>query len=113
VEEVAEKAAFEDPRFPPLTPGEVPGVRLEISVLSPLQRVTDVAEIQVGVHGILLALGRCRGLLLPQVATEYGWDRVKFLESTSRKAGLAGDAWRTPAAEIYIFTAEIVEEHHG
>jgi len=112
VSEVAEKAALEDPRFPPLTPEEFEGISLEVSVLSPLRKITSFEEIEVGVHGLLLELGHHRGLLLPQVATEYGWNRDEFLEHTARKAGLPRDAWKDPQAEIYIFSAEIVEEEH-
>ena len=113
VEEVAEKAAMEDPRFPPLTSAEAEAMEMEVSVLSPLRRVSDVGEIQVGVHGLVLELGRNRGLLLPQVAVEYGWDRQTFLEHTARKAGLPPNAWEDPRAKIYLFSAEVVrEEHH-
>lgn len=110
VAEVAQKAALEDPRFPPLEPEELDRASLEVSVLSPLQRITNVHEIQVGVHGLLLELGHARGLLLPQVAVEYGWDRETFLENTARKAGLPRHAWKDPEAEIYIFAAEIIHE---
>jgi len=110
VSEVAVKAATEDPRFMPMTQGELAGATLEISILSPLKQVTHVDEIEVGRHGLLLELGRHRGLLLPQVATEYGWDREKFLEYTARKAGLPPDAWKQPDARIFTFCAEIIHE---
>lgn len=110
VEEVAEKAAFEDPRFPPLTPGEYPVVQVEISVLSPLRQIVSPEEIVVGSHGLLLEHGWHRGLLLPQVATEYGWDRTIFLENVARKAGLPATAWKEPSARIFIFTADIIRE---
>jgi AmmeMemoRadiSam system protein A len=110
VAEVAEKAALEDPRFPPMTLPEFEKVGLEISVLSPLRRISDVNDIMVGVHGLLLELRQARGLLLPQVATEYGWDRETFLENTARKAGLSRTAWKDPGASIYVFTAEIIQE---
>jgi AmmeMemoRadiSam system protein A len=110
VEEVAVKAALEDPRFPPLTSAEVKDMIIEVSVLSPLVRVKNIEEINVGVHGLLLELGPRRGLLLPQVATEYHWDRLAFLNATARKAGLPEDGWRHPEAKLYRFTAEIVEE---
>jgi len=109
VAEVAEKAAMEDPRFMPLTPEEAGQVHLEISVLSPL-RLARPGDVEVGKHGILLQRGVNRGLLLPQVATEYGWDRETFLDNTARKAGLPRDAWRDPDARIYLFSAEIIEE---
>lgn len=111
VAEVAVKAALEDPRFPPLTRREFDNISIEISVLSPMERISDIEEIQVGVHGLLLELGSRRGLLLPQVATEYHWDRMTFLNSTARKAGLPENAWRSPDARIFRFSAEIVEEN--
>jgi len=105
----AVSAAFSDPRFPPLRADELPQVQIEISVLTPLRKIQDISEIQVGVHGLFITKGFHRGLLLPQVATEYGWDRETFLEQTCYKAGLAADAWRK-GAEIYIFSAEIFHE---
>jgi AmmeMemoRadiSam system protein A len=114
VGEVAVKAAFEDPRFPPLTVSELEEITIEVSVLSPLQPVHDLEEIQVGVHGLLIELAGRRGLLLPQVASEYRWDRETFLENTARKAGLPRNAWKDPQAKIYLFSAEIAgEEVHG
>jgi AmmeMemoRadiSam system protein A len=110
VAEVAEKAALEDPRFPPLTLQEFEQIRTEISVLSPLHKISDVNEVVVGKHGLLLELRHARGLLLPQVAEEYGWDREAFLENTARKAGLPRSAWKDPEAVIYVFTAEIIQE---
>jgi AmmeMemoRadiSam system protein A len=110
VAEVAEKAAFEDPRFPPLTPDEYPDVEVEISVLSPLRQIASPEEIVVGTHGLLLEHGWHRGLLLPQVATEYGWDRTVFLENVARKAGLPATAWKAPSARIFLFTADIIHE---
>jgi AmmeMemoRadiSam system protein A len=110
VSEVAVKAATEDPRFMPMTQGELARATLEVSILSPLKLVASVDEIEVGRDGLLLELGRHRGLLLPQVATEYGWDRERFLEYTARKAGLPSDAWKDPEAKIYSFSAEIIHE---
>jgi len=112
VTEVAEKAALEDPRFPPMSEEELKDASIEVSVLSPLRKITDIGEIQVGTHGILLELGRRRGLLLPQVATEQGWDRLTFLQNTARKAGLPRESWSDPGASIYIFSADIVLEEH-
>jgi AmmeMemoRadiSam system protein A len=102
-------AAFRDPRFPELTADELPGARLEISVLSPLQSV-EADEIDVGRHGLLLEQGAARGLLLPQVAVEYGWDRETFLDHTCRKAGLASGCWRHPDTVIQVFSAEVFGE---
>ena len=93
VKEVAVASAFEDPRFPPLRREEWGGIRLEISVLSPFERVTDTDRIVVGVHGIMVRQGYRSGLLLPQVAAEQNWDRETFLAHTCRKAGLPSDAW--------------------
>jgi AmmeMemoRadiSam system protein A len=110
VREVAVASAFNDPRFPPLSPAEWPSVRIEISALSPFQTVTDVSQIQVGVHGIMLRRGARSGLLLPQVATERGWDRDAFLTHTCYKAGLPADAWRQPDARLEIFSATVFGE---
>ena len=109
VREMAIAAATRDPRFPGMTPDELPGCKLEISVLSPAfpARAEDV---QVGVHGINLRLAHRRGLLLPQVAVSHGWDRVTFLSQTCVKAGLPTDAWRRPDAVIELFTAAVFGE---
>mgnify|MGYP001610224249 CR=1 FL=1 len=111
IQEMAQSAAFRDPRFPPVQADEVPKLEIEISVLSPFKVIEDTSVIEVGVHGIQIALGPWnRGLLLPQVATEYGWDRQTFLEHTCAKAGLPKDAWKNEDAEIQIFSAEIFNE---
>jgi AmmeMemoRadiSam system protein A len=104
---MAGEAAFRDPRFPPVKEKELPELDIEISVLTPLRRITDVREIEVGKHGIYIIKGGWSGLLLPQVATEYGWDRQAFLEHTCQKAGLPSNAWKEKDAEIYIFSADI------
>ncbi len=107
IEKMAEAAAFKDPRFSPVKEKELPELEIEISVLTPLQRIKDVNEIQVGTHGIYIKKGWLSGLLLPQVATEYGWDRQTFLEHTCQKAGLPSTAWKEKDTEIYIFSADI------
>src|SRR4030066_1441955 len=107
IEEMAEAAAFRDPRFTPVKEKELPELELEISVLTPLKRIQDVNEIQVGKHGIYIKKGWYSGLLLPQVATEYGWDCQTFLEHTCQKAGLPSNAWKDKDIEIYIFSADI------
>lgn len=107
VARMAEAAAFQDPRFPPLRAEEWPRVRLEISALTPLRRIGNPGEIQVGVHGLYIRKGWRSGLLLPQVAVEYGWDRQAFLEHTCQKAGLPPDAWKDSDTEIYVFSAEV------
>ena len=107
IEEMAEAAAFRDPRFSPVKEKELPELEIEISVLTPLKKITDVGEIEVGKHGIYMKKGWLSGLLLPQVATEYGWDRQTFLEHTCNKAGLPPNAWKEKGTEIYIFSADI------
>jgi AmmeMemoRadiSam system protein A len=110
VRDMAVAAASSDPRFPPLGADELDDVDLEISVLSPRWRATSIDEIQVGVHGLSIQRGAHRGVLLPQVATRFGWDRETFLEETCRKAGLPADAWRDPATRLELFTAEVFAE---
>lgn len=107
VEGMALAAGFEDPRFPPLAPQELGDLDLEISVLTPLEKIKDIQEIEVGKHGLYIKKGFHSGLLLPQVAVEHNWDRITFLEETCRKAGLPRNAWKEKDAEIYIFSAEI------
>ena len=107
IEEMAEAAAFRDPRFAAVTERELSELEFEISVLTPLRKIKEVNEIEVGKHGLYITKGRQGGLLLPQVATEYGWDRQTFLEHTCNKAGLPSDAWKDKNAEIYIFSADI------
>lgn len=107
VVEMAVAAAFEDPRFISLTANELPQIDIEISVLSPMTVVKDSSTIEVGVHGLYVQKGGRSGLLLPQVATEYGWDRETFLRHTCQKAGLPEDAWRS-GATVSCFTAEII-----
>ncbi len=103
------KAASEDPRFRPLTKDEYPKIELEISVLTPLQKINDISKIEVGKHGLMLQKGLYRGLLLPQVATDYGWDRETFLNQTCRKAGMQSECWKDNC-DIYIFSAEVFGE---
>jgi AmmeMemoRadiSam system protein A len=110
VVEAAQSSAFNDPRFSALSARELDQIEIEISVLSPLRRVESVEEIQVGVHGIMLRSGFYSGLLLPQVATEYGWDRQTFLTHTCYKAGLPGDCWRSADTEIQVFSAVVFSE---
>jgi AmmeMemoRadiSam system protein A len=112
VEEMAVKAALEDPRFPPVSASELKQLTYELSVLSPLEPVKSVDDIVVGKHGLLIESGRHRGLLLPQVASEYGWTRDEFLAHTCRKAGLPSDAWKGKEARLCSFTAELMDEGH-
>jgi len=109
VRDMALAAAFEDPRFPPLTRKEIEEIDIEISVLSPLKRIDDIGSIEVGKHGLYIVKGFNRGVLLPQVATENNWDRETFLTQTCYKAGLPGSCWQGDC-EIYTFTAQIFGE---
>ena len=106
VQEMAVAAAFHDPRFPSLKPDEFRDLTFEISVLSPLKLIKDINEIEVGKHGLFIVSGYKSGLLLPQVAVEYEWDRESFLKETCHKAGLPMRAWMDEETEIYIFSAE-------
>jgi len=107
IAEMAVAAAFEDPRFPALSEVEFEHVDIEISVLSPLVRVHDIKEIEVGRDGLLIKLDMHSGLLLPQVATEYGWTTEEFLEQTCLKAGLPRKSYLDKFAEIYRFSAQV------
>ena len=109
VSEMGVAAARHDPRFPALSPAELPGTHLEISALTPRRQIADAREVEVGRHGLYIEQGGRSGVLLPQVATEYGWDRQTFLEQTCRKAGLPKDAWRS-GARIWVFEAEVFGE---
>jgi AmmeMemoRadiSam system protein A len=110
VYDVAVKAAFEDPRFFPLSSAELEMVDIEISVLSPLEKVKEISEIEVGIHGLVVEAGYRRGLLLPQVATEYKWGRTEFLNHTAIKAGLPPDAWQQPEVSIFRFSVDRFSE---
>lgn len=112
VQEAAVKAALEDPRFPQVTLDELAAIEIEISVLTPLERIFEIDKINVGKHGLVVKNGHSRGLLLPQVATEYGWDLETFLSQTCRKAGIGPGKWKDPATEIYIFSAEVFGERN-
>jgi AmmeMemoRadiSam system protein A len=106
----AVNAAFRDPRFYPVQKEELPNLHIEISVMSPIVPVTDVEEIEVGRDGLIISRGNRSGLLLPQVATDYGWDRETFLNQTCVKAGLPPDCWRSPDCRIEKFSAEVFGE---
>jgi AmmeMemoRadiSam system protein B/AmmeMemoRadiSam system protein A len=107
IKEMAQAAALKDPRFPPVTPEELGDLEVEISVLTPLRRIEDINEIEIGKHGIYMKSGYYSGLLLPQVATDYGWDRLTFLKQTCHKAGMDADCWKRKETEIYLFSADI------
>ncbi len=104
------RAAFEDPRFPPLSSEELPECEIEISVLTPPAPVEDPDEIEVGRDGLIIDAEGESGLLLPQVATEWGFDRERFLAEVCRKAGLSPAAWRAPGARLWTFQAEVFAE---
>jgi AmmeMemoRadiSam system protein A len=108
VAETAVAAAFNDTRFSPITAEEAASLKIEISVLSPILPI-DAEDIQVGRHGLVVTLGSRRGLLLPQVAVEFGWDAPTFLAESCHKAGLPLDAWERGAV-IEAFTAEVFHE---
>lgn len=112
VQEVAVKAARDDPRFPPVSADELGDLTCEISVLSPLQQVHITSDISIGRDGVLLELGWNRGVLLPQVAVEYHWSLEEFLANTARKAGLPPRAWEDRRAKLFRFSAEVVNEEH-
>jgi len=105
VAETARAAAFEDTRFPPVTLAEARALEVSLSVLSPL-RAVKAEEVEIGIHGLVVSYSGRRGLLLPQVPVEHGWDRVTFIEQTCQKAGLPRDAWEN-GATLEAFTAEV------
>lgn len=111
VKDVAKSAAVNDYRFNPVAENELDKLELEISVLTPLKKIKDINEIEVGKHGLVMKQGFNSGLLLPQVATEYNWDKGTFLKETCRKAGLPQDAWKDKSTEIYTFSAEVFGEN--
>jgi len=113
VRDMAVASATEDPRFTAnrLTPDDLPDCDVEISVLSPMHRIDDPLDLELGTHGIYIKQGHRTGCFLPQVATETGWSKEEFLSHCAAgKAGLNADAWRDPATDVYIFTAEIISE---
>lgn len=110
VREMARAAAFEDPRFTPVSREELDSIDIEITALSPMRRVEEVSEIEVGLHGIHIQKGWRSGVFLPQVAVEQGWDRDTLLEEVCRKAGLPAEAWRSPDAVISVFEGLVFGE---
>src|SRR5262245_20619297 len=101
--------ADSDPRFPPVSEHELPSLQMEISLLTPERAISSIDEVIVGQHGVIVEQGQSRGLLLPQVASEFGWDRETFLEHSCVKAGLPPVAWTTDA-RILVFEARIFAE---
>jgi hypothetical protein len=110
VRDVAAYAALEDRRFRPVSASELGLLEYEISVLSPLRKVEDIRQIQVGEHGLLIRKGEYEGVLLPQVPTEQGWDRNTFLEQVCVKAGLPEQAWKDEDADLFMFSAQVFGE---
>ena len=103
-------AATQDYRFSPVTLEELPDLRISVSALTPLTKLKRIEDLEPGRHGLLITDEEHRGLLLPQVAAERGWDRERFLKETCRKAGLSGDAWKDKEVEIFTFEADVVDE---
>ena len=101
-------ASSADPRFAPMTSAELADVQIELSILGPLEQIGGAGDIEVGRHGLLIERGWSRGLLLPQVAVEWGWDADAFLSQTCHKAGLPPDAWKK--ATVWRFEAEVFSE---
>jgi AmmeMemoRadiSam system protein A len=110
VRKMAAEASQNDPRFSPVTEDEFEKIDIEISVISPFEKIDDIEKINIGEHGIFVKHGYYQGLLLPQVATEYGWDRKEFIEHTCMKAGLHRDCYRNSKCEIFIFSATVFGE---
>ncbi len=110
VAEMAAASACKDPRFYPLQEDEINNISIDISVLSPLEKIDSIESIEIGTHGIYLEKGYYRGVLLPQVATEHNWDRETFLKQTCIKAGLPTDSWEAEETDIYIFSAEVFSD---
>jgi AmmeMemoRadiSam system protein A len=111
IRDMAVEAATGDPRFPPLPLKELKDIEIEISALSPLERVDSADKIELGTHGVLVKRGFNSGVFLPQVATESGWSKEEFLSYLcAHKAGLPPDAWKDKATELYIFSAEVFSE---
>lgn len=111
IRDMAVEAAVKDPRFAPLEAQELKGIEIEISVLSPLERVPSADKIKLGEHGVLVRKGISSGVFLPQVATETGWSKEEFLSYLcEHKAGLPADAWKDKSTELWVFTADIFSE---
>jgi AmmeMemoRadiSam system protein A len=108
--DVASKAALNDPRFAPVSEKELDQIEIEISILTPKERITSIDQIMIGTHGLIVVARDRRGVLLPQVPGEYGWDRQTFVSQTCRKAGLPADAWKSEDVQLFIFSAIVFRE---
>ena len=110
LKELANSAAFRDPRFPALAEKEFPDINVEITLLSKPKQIKNIDEIEIGTHGLIISRGYSRGLLLPQVATEHNLDLKAFLKMTCRKAGLHDEAWEEKETRIETFEGYIFSE---
>jgi len=110
IAQCAVSACSADPRFRPVSESELADVDIELSLLGPLLPISGPDEIEIGRHGLVVELDRSRGLLLPQVATEWKWDALTFFAQTCRKAGLPADAWKL-GASVWKFEAEVFGEN--
>jgi len=110
VSEYALRAALDDPRFEPLSAAELAGVTIEISVLGAPREIAGPEDVVIGLDGLIIEAGGCRGLLLPQVAPEWGFDAPTFVAEVCRKAGLPTDAWRAEGTRLFAFGAEVFGE---
>ncbi|MDP8298342.1 MAG: AmmeMemoRadiSam system protein B [Candidatus Tantalella remota] len=111
VRDMAIASATEDPRFTPMKSGELDDVDIEISALSPMRKIDDPDEIELGKHGVMIRSGFRSGVYLPQVADETGWSKEQFMDSLcTGKAGIPADSWKTGKCDIYVFTAEVFGE---
>lgn len=108
--EVSLSSAFKDPRFIPLSEKEYPYIDIEISIMSPVEHVMNIDDIVIGRDGLIVSKGHNRGLLLPQVPVEQGWDKTEFLTHTCLKAGLEGDSWKKEGVKIEKFSAQVFSE---
>jgi hypothetical protein len=109
VARVAVAAALHDSRFPPVTAVELDDLEVHVSVLGPMEPIA-AADVEIGVHGLVVRADGRSGLLLPQVPVEHDWTREQFLEATCRKAGLPAGRWKQPECELYAFTAVVFGE---
>lgn len=110
---MARAAAFEDPRFPPVEAAELDSIVFEITVLGPMEKLLDPAALMIGRHGLYIIHRSRAGVLLPQVATEQGWDKWEFLDRVCWKAGLHEGSWKEPGAQVYVFEGLVFGESSG
>ncbi len=111
IQECAISSAERDPRFPPLQATELTDLDIEISVLSPVKALPSIDDIQIGQTGLIMQSGSRRGVLLPQVPVEQGWNVQQFLSGLCQKTGLKDGVWKNPNVKLYYFTAEVFNDH--